>query len=403
MNATLQQLAPLHAEAGTFALRLASAMHRAGSPAHRLEGTMQAFARAWGVPVRIYALPSAVLASVGGEHLTLDGGPPGEPDLARLVDLHALADQVAAGELDAAEGLAALEAIESRPEVYGPTAVVAGFTLSAAAAAPVFGGGLHELMGAAIAGLVTGLAVVGVPQGTLVTTVAAMAVGASVSALATVMPMETSIPVITGLLVLLPGFSLTVGMAELATGHRITGSGRAIAAAMALLQLGFGVALGRALTESLGAPLPPVHVPLPLPTAVWSILSVALSFTVLLRAPGWALPFIALTTVVATRSADAGAALLSPTLAPAVGALCVTLWSNLLSRRTGWPTAVTQVPGILLLVPGSLGFRAIDALMDGRAVAGVEVAFDMGLSATALVGGLLLGHALYPSRRPSDL
>jgi uncharacterized membrane protein YjjP (DUF1212 family) len=361
---------------------------------------MHAFTRAWGVPVQIFALPSAVLASVGGEQLTLSGGSPGEPDLARLVDLHELARRVVDGELHASAALARLDAIETRPDAYGPVAVIAAFTLSAAAAAPVFGGGLFELLGAAIAGLVTGLAVVGVRQGTLVTTVAAMAVGATVSALARVLPLETSIPVITGLLVLLPGFSLTVGMAELANGHRITGSSRAIAAAMALLQLGFGVALGRALTESLGPSLSPVHVALPWLTTPWSVLSVALSFTVLLRAPSWTLPFVAVTTLIATHTTGFGATLLGGTLAPAVGALCVTLWSNLLSRRTGWPTAVTQVPGILLLVPGSLGFRAIDALMAGQAVAGVEVAFDMGLSATALVGGLLLGHALYPSRHP---
>lgn len=359
---------------------------------------MATFTDTWGVPVRIFALPSAVLATVGDERVTMQLSNPGEPDLSRLVSLHALAERVSRHELDADQALEALDIIERSADPYGRTAIVAAFTLCAAAAAPVFGGGLHETVGGAVAGLLAGLAAVFVKQGALVSTVAAMLVGGSVTAMATVMPLDSSIAVLAGLLVFLPGFSLTVGMAELATGHRITGSGRAIGAAMALLQLGFGVALGRALTQALGPALEPVHVAMPAVTEAWSLISVALAFTVLLRAPGWALPVIALTAVIATRSSTLGSALLGG-LGPALAAFAVTVWSNALARRSHGPTALTQVPGILLLVPGSLGFRAVDALMSGEAVAGVEVAFQMGLSATALVGGLLLGHAVIPVSR----
>ena len=39
------------------------------------------------------------------------------------------------------------------------------------------------------------------------------------------------------------------------------------------------------------------------------------------------------------------------------------------------------VPGILLLVPGSVGFRSLTSLIERQAVAGIETAFSMILTA----------------------
>lgn len=385
-----------------FAVALAGALHRAGAPAHRLELAMNGFASVWGLPVKIFALPSAVLASVGDERLTMQIATPGEPDLARLADLHELAGRVTAEKLDPPTAMAELNRIERSEAPYRPAAVVGAFTLCAASAAPVFGGGLYELVAASLTGLVVGLAAVFL-SGPLLTTLAAVGVGATAGAVGQLVPLDQTIPVIAGLLVFLPGFSLTIGMAEMSTGHRITGSSRVLGAGLALLQLGFGVALGKALVLGAGSGLAPLHVALPTGTAIWSLASVALSFTVLLRAPPSALPLIAMTVFLATRASAAGAELLGPSLGPALAALIVTTWSNGIARATRRPTALTQVPGILLLVPGSMGFRAVDALMQGNSAAGVEVAFQTALSATALVGGLLLGHAILPTQRDAGV
>jgi uncharacterized membrane protein YjjB (DUF3815 family) len=59
------------------------------------------------------------------------------------------------------------------------------------------------------------------------------------------------------------------------------------------------------------------------------------------------------------------------------------------------------VPGILLLVPGSVGFRGLTSLIERQAVAGIETIFSMILTVVALVAGLLIAAAVIPERRMS--
>ncbi|HET7421951.1 MAG TPA: threonine/serine exporter family protein, partial [Gemmatimonadales bacterium] len=61
--------------------------------------------------------------------------------------------------------------------------------------------------------------------------------------------------------------------------------------------------------------------------------------------------------------------------------------------------SIVVVPGILLLVPGSVGFRSLTNLMDRQAVTGIETAFSMILTAIALVAGMLVAGVILPERR----
>jgi uncharacterized membrane protein YjjB (DUF3815 family) len=60
---------------------------------------------------------------------------------------------------------------------------------------------------------------------------------------------------------------------------------------------------------------------------------------------------------------------------------------------------VLLVPGLLVLVPGSLGFRSVLALLDNDVLAGVRGAFDMVLVAIALASGILLATLVLPPKR----
>ena len=82
-----------------------------------------------------------------------------------------------------------------------------------------------------------------------------------------------------------------------------------------------------------------------------------------------------------------------------VGALLVGMASNLYARLLNRPATITLVPGILLLVPGSIGFRSLASLLDREVVLGVETAFRMGLMAVALVAGILVSNIIAPPKR----
>jgi uncharacterized membrane protein YjjB (DUF3815 family) len=60
------------------------------------------------------------------------------------------------------------------------------------------------------------------------------------------------------------------------------------------------------------------------------------------------------------------------------------------------PAPVVLVPGILLLVPGSIGYLSMSSLMQRNTIAGVDTAFTMILTAMSLVAGLLIAGVLAP-------
>ena len=72
----------------------------------------------------------------------------------------------------------------------------------------------------------------------------------------------------------------------------------------------------------------------------------------------------------------------------------VGLASHAYERWIGRPSLVPLVPSVLLLVPGSTGFRSLALLLDQQVVGGVDAAFATLLTAASLVAGLLLAEML---------
>ena len=76
----------------------------------------------------------------------------------------------------------------------------------------------------------------------------------------------------------------------------------------------------------------------------------------------------------------------------ALGAWALGCVSTLLARASGGPAAVPLLPGLLLLVPGSLGLRSLQAFVGSDIPLGIESAFLMMILAISLVTGLFLAN-----------
>jgi uncharacterized membrane protein YjjB (DUF3815 family) len=81
------------------------------------------------------------------------------------------------------------------------------------------------------------------------------------------------------------------------------------------------------------------------------------------------------------------------------GALVIGLAGNLYARWLDRPAMVATMPAILLLVPGSLGYRSLMAFIEQDKMVGLEFAFGTVLIAIAIVGGLLVSNLFVPPRR----
>jgi uncharacterized membrane protein YjjB (DUF3815 family) len=212
--------------------------------------------------------------------------------------------------------------------------------------------------------------------------------------------LSVSLSALAGLILLIPGFSLTVALSELAERHLASGTARFAGALVVFLVIGFGAALGTQVGTLLFgataaaplAPQPPWAEPL-------ALLVAPLSLTVLLRAPFSEAPFILLAGALGYGGGRLGGLVLSPELGAVGGALAVGLFASAYARWRDRPESIPLVPGILLLVPGSIGFRSFSELFASDVVPGLESAFRMIVVAISLVAGLLAANVFAPIRR----
>jgi uncharacterized membrane protein YjjB (DUF3815 family) len=201
---------------------------------------------------------------------------------------------------------------------------------------------------------------------------------------------------------------MTVAMIELATRHLASGTARLAGASAVFLTIGLGAALGRFVGEHALGAVAARHEAVPAGPYDWlrdpldwvALALAPLAFVVLFRARLLEIPVILSTGIVGFLTARlASSSTGDPAVGSFLGALVVGLAANLYARRVARPATVPMLPGIIMLVPGSLGYRALDAFVSKNALQGVETAFLMLLVAISLVGGLLTANAILPPRR----
>jgi uncharacterized membrane protein YjjP (DUF1212 family) len=397
------------AAARDFVLALGRGLHSHGYPAHRLEETLTLVSRTLGLTGQFFSMPTALFASFGAgdEQRTFQiRVEPGDVDLGRLAAIDAIATSVARGKLTPSQGSAGLDQAMAAPPPYGPGLTTVAFALTSGAAARFFGGGLTEIVASTVIGCVIGVVAVVAARyrtvGRIFAPLAAACAAALAGLAARVAPVSVYTATVAGLIVLIPGFSLTVAMIELATRNLVSGTARLAGALGTFLAIGFGVALGtRVVVAFLGRP-PRATVPVPLPewTLFAALLLAPLGFTVLLRARPQDTLWITLSGALAFSGSRGGSIFLGPELGAFAGALVVGVASNAYARAFNRPEVVPLVPGMLLLVPGSLGFQSFASLLERNTVSGVEAAFRMTLVAVSLATGLLFANVVLPARRP---
>ena len=330
---------------------------------------------------------------------------PGEVDLERMTALDDVVNDLLQGRIDIDQGLGQVDSISSTPPRYGPFLMTMCFGLASGAAARFFGGGALEVVFGIGMGMFIGVLALLAERypgiGRVFAPAAAFAVSAMAMLGAWIWPaLSAYIATVAGLIILIPGLTLTIAMSELASGHLASGTARLMGAIMLFLQIGFGFAIG----NRLGTMLPGVD-PLVTPVALadwteWVALAVApLCFTVLFRAKPSQIAVILPAGILTFLGARLGSTLASPELGVFLGAFIAALAGNLYRRFRDHPASVPIVPSIMLLVPGSIGFRSLSSLLARDVLSGVEAAFNMVMIAVALVAGLLLANMILPSRK----
>ncbi len=404
---------PLKTRIG-FIVELSRRLHEYGTTAPRLEDVVNLASARLGLACNVLSTPTSIVMSfserAAGDDLAdftqVVRVPPGEVNLARLCQVDDIADRVIAGQLDLAEGRRRLREIGARRSSrLTQTATVVAFGVASAAVAAILHTGWVEVAVAFLNGLLIG-ALALLPARWPSFANAFEAVAAFVSTLTSIlvasfiMPLELRPVVIASIIVLVPGMTLTTAVRELSSQHLVSGSARMMGAMATLLKLLFGsvAALqGCALVHL----VPPLANTAAIPIwAEWvAIFAGAMSFAVLFKTPLRFAPLVVAAPLLGYVCTQMGGSHVSPVFGTFLGALVVGAASNLFARYANRPGALIREPGIILLVPGSVGFRSLSYVLERNVQLGVDTAITMTALLIAIVAGLFFGDLLIPPRR----
>lgn len=388
-------------------MNLGRALLHVGSPAHRLEAAMQIMADRLGLTAEFFSTPTALIVSLGDgskQQTFLARSEPGRANLGKLAELSEIMEQLAAGTLGPAEADRRVREIDQAPLAYRGFRRFAAYILVSSGISALIGGGWREMILAGLLGGITGLSIIGFSRKLDLSRLLTPLTAAVVTLLGTIwcgLDAATALmpAIIAGMIALLPGLELTVSTRELATGHLVSGSSRLAYTMLLFALLAFGLVLGGAAGHWLVGPVDLLD-PSPLPTGLLFLAFglAALGFTLMFQAHMRDWIWILAGCAIAWAGATAGQLMDAPVIGAFLGGLTVGLAGNLFARLTARPGSIVHLPGLILLVPGSIGLRSLAALLDSDVISGLETAFLAGMIAVALTTGMILASVLIPPK-----
>lgn len=397
-----------------FVVQLAARLHAYGTTAERLEGAITAVAPRIGLRCAAWSNPTGLILSFGdatqpdslADTTQVIRLQPGDVDLRKLCQADAIAERLLAGEIDIVAATAALHALDRPPGPRAQLLTALSFGLTSASVAGILRSGWADIITAAgIGTLIGALSVLGGARPRLANAldaVAAMIAMLLAAAVATwIAPLSLKTVVIASLIVLLPGMMLTNAVAELTSQHLVSGTARFAGAFATLLKLTFGTVAAAHMASLMGWVPREALAAAPAPVWVeWIALALGCyAFAVLFKADRRDYPLVMAAAALGYSVTKFGGEWLGSQAGVFLASLVITALSNAYARWANRPGALIRVPGIILLVPGSVGFRSLTFVLERDVALGLDTGFLLVNLLVALVAGLLFGNLLIPARR----
>jgi uncharacterized membrane protein YjjP (DUF1212 family) len=417
-------------ELADYLVELGAMLSAYGCPSYRLEDVIRLVAETEGHRADPFALPTGLFLRVLGP----DGSGPQVNrmtrvsewgvDLARLTSIDHIFNDVISKKTTIEEARKRIKAAVKREPAWPAWAVfVATIVLSGASAVFFQGGWLDVAVASSIGAVIAGarpllagpkrsgrdIQAAGRRNARLLLSdflggmFATACAGLAIALWPQVHPV---IIVPAGAIALFPGMTFTTGVAEVAQKNIVAGGARLVEAAVTLLLIFFGVALMDGLAEAAHFTIPSwLPTGAPPPGLPWFVQLGALSFAGVALAALFQVPrkWLWSTLISCATGWLVAAAALKLHLPGHVTAFCASLAvcvvANALSRVTERPAQLFQLPGMMLLVPGSFGFLGLGEYFEGKTLDATQRVFSMGLVGAALVIGVLVANVLVPSRK----
>ena len=393
-----------------FLSKYGSALHYSGISAPNLEAALRNLASSLDLEIQTFSSPTVLIISLNKDHQfktvskTLE---PSSANLSRLRMLDNLGDALSSGEINLEQAQSRIEEINNSKSEKAWYLVLMAYAVTSASIMLLLSGTLLEFSICACLGTLAGLIDLGCSKierlkrfheffSTAIIT-------AAVYSIHNWLPNFNLLTVIiASTIIMIPGLSLTISLTELACNHLLSGTSRLMAAIIVFFKMVFGYLVGsRLVMFFIGTKtIEYQHEALP-EYLSWIALSILpLTMAVIFKANFKDAPVMFISIVLGFAVTKySGAYFDNQFLGAFLGAFAVGLSASISARLFHKPVATQLMPGILLLVPGSIGFKGLSYILEHETLAGIDATFETFIIAISIVAGLLLSNILYSPKR----
>lgn len=395
-----------------FIVKLGKMLHKYGTPAYRLEAHLAELTTHLGLKGSFIISPTSmtfVLWTEGHEQEYTHASRvnPGDLDLGALSRTDELVDQVLQGNVSINEADALLDAIDMLPSSYGKLATAVAMMASGGAFAMLMATSWNDVLWSSLLSLVVYLFMLWAAHSpriaNMLEPLVALAAGIVACAISAYIDpgINIRLAVLSAIIAFIPGLALTIGFAELAARHLVSGNARIMDALMLLFKLYFGALLGIEIGFALFGVVDFVK---PAPIShhfAWLAVGILVSsLIVLFKSRGKYTLWSLAAGFIAYGVSFSGATLFDATIGAFLGAFAVGLYSNLFTRLAKAPAVIVAMHGLIVLVPGSKTYIGLNSLISGQDfVVSDRVGQQTFLILMALVAGLIFANVALPPKK----
>lgn len=325
------------------------------------------------------------------------------PNLHKLVLISQLVDRLEAGSISIEKAKERLDTIGKMSPLYGLFANALAFFLVGVGVAIILNA---QWVDVALAGLLS-LIVFGITLlaaklswiarslelvSTLVATLIALG-------LAIFIPGSNSfIVVLCSVGIFIPGFGLTLGLAEIFFHYTLSGINRILDSIIILLKLFAGTLIGDAIAKSLWE-IPPAAEPATIaPDILWLFITLLfVGIIIIFQVRPQDIFWVILGGLISYGGLTLGSQI-GVWHGTFLGAFCLGVYSNILSRLQKLPVTIFSFPAVMVLLPGIVAYIGLFNLATDGTEAIVNASLQVLQSVVALIMGLIVANTIAPQK-----
>lgn len=388
--------------------RLGAAFHKYGTNAERLEACLEHVTKSLGLRGNFFSTPTYLTISLdsGDEQITrhIRALPP-DVNLEKLQDLDTIAVQVLNHTLTYEQAIEKLDELETRANTYNSATTIVAFGLTSLSLSVLFGGSILDSFVSLGVGSVVGILAVLKNSFDKISQAFEFLASYLVTFLSClifhyIIHFDFQNVIISSLIVIIPGIGVTIAMNELASHNLVSGTARLMGSLIGLMKISFGIYLAVQTNLIFFATIKaPMAIALPVIYIVPAMLITSVTFTVIFSAKRSDYVWVLLSGIITYGSLRLCNIFLSPVLSVFIASFTIGIFSNLFAKIRNRPSLITLLPGIIFLVPGSVGIKGLNLLFENNMLEGIDSSIQMFILSITIVTGLFIANIFLSPRK----